>query len=183
MKNLLFVCVFVLSLFLCVNLVYGGEYKIGAEDVIEVGVWKEPDLSRTVVVRPDGKISLPLIGDVQAEGLTPKELSDNIQNRFKAFLSNPVVFVILSQINSSKIYLLGKVNKPGAYPLNSDTTLLQAIAIAGGFAEWAKKNKVIILRRVEGKDKRIIINIEKLVKQKGDSKDVLLQNGDRIIVP
>ncbi len=173
----------ILSLFVLSFRIWAKDYKIGPEDVIEVGVWKEPDLSRTVIVRPDGKISLPLIGDVQAKGLTPIQLRDEIQKKFKAFLSNPVVFIILTEVNSPKIYILGKVKSPGMYPLKSDLTLLQAIALAGGFAEWAKKDKVIILRKEKEKDVRLVINIEKLIKKRGEEKDVELKNGDRIIIP
>ncbi len=177
------VILIILSLFVFSFKIWAKDYKIGPEDVIEVGVWKEPDLSRTVIVRPDGKISLPLIGDVQAKGLTPIQLKDEIQRKFKSFLSNPVVFVILTEINSPKIYILGKVKSPGMYPLKSDLTLLQAIALAGGFAEWAKKDKVIILRREKEKDIRLIVNIDKFVKNKGGEKDVELKNGDRVIIP
>ncbi len=178
----IFICVFFIMIIPV--WLFAEDYKIGPEDVIEVGVWKEPDLSRTVIVRPDGKISLPLIGDVQAEGLTPTELTNTIQKKLKSFVTDPVVFVILTQINSPKVYLFGKVKSPGVYPLNSHLTLLQAIAMAGGFAEWAKKNKVIILRKTDkGDDERIVINIEKIIKNRGKYNDVLLEKGDRIIVP
>ena len=159
------------------------DYLIGPEDVIEVIVWKEPELSRTVLVRPDGKISLPLIGDVKAQGFSSVELAHIIEQKLKEYIESPAVSVILKEINSPKIYILGKVNQPGMYYLRSRLTLLQAIALAGGFAEWAKKDKVIILRRVKGGDQRFEINIERIIKGKKNAQDIILQRGDRIIVP
>ncbi len=184
-SKIIYVCVFIIGFLFTFNIQssWSSDYLIGPEDIVEVIVWKEPDLSRTVLVRPDGKISLPLVGDIQAEGISPAQLAQVIQNKLKAYIEVPVVSVILTEINSPKIYILGRVNKPGMYPLKTQLTLLQAIALAGGFAEWAKKDKVIILRRSEGKDKRLEINIEKIVKGKKGANDILLKRGDRIIVP
>jgi len=159
------------------------DYLIGPEDVIEVIVWKEPDVSRVVLVRPDGKISLPLIGDIKAEGLSPKALAEELKRAFSEYIEAPEVSVIINEVNSPKIYVMGKVNSPGVFPLRSEITVLQAITLAGGFAEWAKKSKVIILRKIGQKDKRIVVNIDRVIDGKRGAEDVRLQPGDRIIVP
>ena len=164
-------------------LCYGQDYLIGAEDVIEVIVWKEPDFSREVVVRPDGKISLPVIGDVQAEGLAPQALTENLEKALAHYIKTPKVSVIVRQINSQKIYVLGQVRTPGAFPLQGEMTLLQAIAQAGGFAEWAKKGDVILLRKTNEGDQRIVVNLKKVIQGKEGGEDVRLQAGDKIIVP
>lgn len=159
------------------------EYQIGPEDVIEVVVWKEPDVSRTILVRPDGRISLPLLGDVQAKGLTPEELATNLEKALEKFIQTPNVSVIVEQINSRKVYVLGRVNSPGVFPLRSEMTLLQAIALAGGFSEWAKKGDIILLRRTDGIRQRFVINLKKVIEGKKSSEDIRLQPGDKIIVP
>ena len=159
------------------------DYLIGPEDVIEVIVWKEPDVSRVVLVRPDGKISLPLIGDIKAEGLSPKALAEELKRAFSEYIEAPEVSVIVKEVNSPKIYVMGKVNSPGVFPLRSEITVLQAITLAGGFAEWAKKSKVIILRKIGEKDKRIVVNIDRVIDGKKGAEDGRLQPGDRIIVP
>jgi len=159
------------------------DYLIGPEDVIEVFVWKEPDVSRVVLVRPDGKISLPLIGDIKAEGLSPKALAEELKRAFSEYIEAPEVSVIVNEVNSPKIYVMGKVNSPGVFPLRSEITVLQAITLAGGFAEWAKKSKIIILRKIGEKDKRIVVNIDRVIDGKRGAEDVRLQPGDRIIVP
>ena len=164
-------------------LCYGQDYRIGAEDVIEVSVWKEPDFSREVVVRPDGKISLPVLGDVQAEGLTPETLTEYLEEAFAQYIKTPKVSVIVRQINSLKIYVLGQVQTPGVFPLQGEMTLLQAIAQAGGFAEWAKKGDVILLRKTNEGDQRIVVNLNKVIRGKEGGEDVRLQSGDKIIVP
>ena len=162
---------------------YGEDYRIGAEDVIEVAVWKEPDFSREVLVRPDGKISLPVIGDIQAEGLTPEALTKDLQEAFAKYVKTPKVSVIVSAINSRKIYVLGRVRTPGVFPLRSEMTLLQAIAIAGGFSEWAKKGDIILLRKAEKGDQRIEVDLKNVIQGKEGGEDVPLQPGDKIIVP
>ena len=164
-------------------LCYGQDYRIGAEDVIEVSVWKEPDFSREVVVRPDGKISLPVIGDVQAEGLAPEALTKNLEEALAQYIKTPKVSVIVKQINSQKVYVLGQVQSPGVIPLQGEMTLLQAIAQAGGFAEWAKKGDVILLRKTNEGDQRIVVNLNKVIRGKEGGDDVRLQAGDKIIVP
>ncbi|HXI03921.1 MAG TPA: polysaccharide biosynthesis/export family protein, partial [Candidatus Saccharimonadales bacterium] len=134
-------------------------YKIGVEDVLNVNVWKNPDLSITVPVRPDGRISLPLIGDVQAAGLTPMELKDRLTEMWKTYLSAPAVSVIVTEINSFKVYLVGEVARPGEQKLKNRTTLLQAVSLAGGFTQFAKSDKVVLLRREGDGEKRYKINV------------------------
>jgi polysaccharide export outer membrane protein len=159
---------------------YGQDYRIGAADVIEVIVWNEPNFSREVVVRPDGKISLPAVGDVQAEGLTPDALTKNLQEALAQYIKIPKVSVIVKQINSSKVYVIGQVHAPGVFPLQGEMTILQAIAQAGGFTDWAKTGGVILLRKTKEGDQRIVVNLNKVIK---GGEDVRLQAGDKIIVP
>ena len=175
--------IFILFILLATHPLAWCDYLIGPEDVIEVFVWKEPDVSRVVLVRPDGKISLPLIGDIKAEGLSPKALAEELKRAFSEYIEAPEVSVIVKEVNSAKIYVMGKVNSPGVFPLRSEITVLQAITLAGGFAEWAKKSKVIILRKIGEKDKRIVVNIDRVIDGKKGAEDVRLQPGDRIIVP
>ena len=158
-------------------------YILGSEDVIEVLVWKEDAFSRVVIIRPDGKISLPVIGDVQAAGLTTDELTERITAKLKGFIDNPTVSVIVTQINSMKVYIQGEVLRPGVYQLKSNTTVLQAISLAGGFSEWAKKNKIVIVREVNGKGTRIPVNYKKMIWGKDISQILILERGDTIIVP
>ena len=166
-----------------VSLSWAQDYLIGPEDVIEVAVWKEPDVSRVVLVRPDGKISLPLIGDVQAEGIIPHALAENLRKAFAAYIQTPNVSVIVQQINSRRVYILGRVKNPTVVPLRSELTVLQAITMAGGFAEWAKKGKVVILRSKERVEQRIVIDLNKVIDGKKSNEDIRLRPGDRIIVP
>jgi polysaccharide export outer membrane protein len=162
---------------------YGQSYRIGAEDVIEVIVWNEPNLSREVVVRPDGKISLPAVGDVQAEGLTPEAFTEHLQKVLAQYIKTPKVSVVIKAINSQKVYVLGQVRTPGVFPLHGEMTILQAIAQAGGFNEWAKTGGIILLRKTEEGDQRIVINLRKIIKGRKGADDVRLQPGDKIIVP
>lgn len=164
------------------SICYGKDYRIGTEDLIEVIVWDEPNFSREVVVRPDGKISLPAVGDIQAEGLTPEALTEHLQEVLSQYIKTPRVSVIVRAINQ-KVYVLGQVRTPGVFPLQSDMTLLQAIAAAGGFAEWAKKGNIILLRHTQDGEQRIKVNLRKVIRGKKGGEDVLLQPGDKIIVP
>ena len=161
----------------------GQSYRIGAEDVIEVIVWKEPDFSREVLVRPDGKISLPVLGDVQAAGFTPENLAKNLEEVLARYVKTPKVSVIVRETNSQKVYVLGQVRTPGVFPLQGNMTLLQAIAQAGGFAEWAKKGDVILLRKTDEGEQKIVVNLKKVMRGKKGAEDVKLQPGDKIIVP
>jgi polysaccharide export outer membrane protein len=162
---------------------YGQDYRIGVGDVIEVIVWNEPNFSREVVVRPDGKISLPAVDDVQVEGLTPEALTKNLQEAIAQYVKTPKVSVVIKQVNSQKVSVLGQVRTPGAFLLQGEMTILQAIAQAGGFTEWAKTGGIILLRKTEEGDQRIVINLNKIIKGSKGAKDVRLQAGDKIIVP
>jgi len=166
------------------SLVVTNEYYIGPEDVLEIIVWRNQDLSKVVTVRPDGRISLPLLGDIEATGLTPSELTANIVNRLKQFKETPTVSVILQQVNSYGIYVLGEVQKPGRYYLKSKTTLLQAITIAGGFTPIAARNKIVIFRW-EGKNNEVKMkaSYDDIVLREGHAQNVILKPGDTIVVP
>jgi len=158
-------------------------YVIGQGDVLEVFVWRNEQLSREVVVRPDGKISLPLTQDLHAEGLTALQLKDQITQRLKQFVQNPTVTVIVNEINSYKVSVLGKVATPGVYPITTRTTLVEAISLAGGFTEWANRRKITVIRNEGGKKKKIRINYKKIISGKDPGQNIMLQRGDAIIVP
>ena len=160
-------------------------YEIGSGDIIDVVTWKEPDFSREqILVRVDGKITLPLLNDLQAAGLTPIELKKDIERRLKGFVANPEVTVTIRTPNSQKFYILGEVVNTGEYPLVKNLTVLQAFAIAGGFTEWASKKEIILLRRKDGKEKIHRINYKSIIKGKEFSKNNLpLKANDTIIVP
>jgi polysaccharide export outer membrane protein len=158
-------------------------YVIGPEDVLYIHVWKEEALSRTVPVRMDGKISLPLINDVQAAGFTANQLKEVLTNKLKEFVENPNASVIVIEANSFKVYVSGQVRSPGVVRLRSETSLLQFIPMVGGFTEWANQKKILIIRRENGKEKRITVNYKKIVKGDDPSLNILLKPGDTIIVP
>ncbi|MDL1976582.1 MAG: polysaccharide biosynthesis/export family protein [Deltaproteobacteria bacterium] len=158
-------------------------YTIGLGDVLEIFVWRNEQLSRNVVVRPDGKISLPLIQDIQAEGLTVVQLKEKITRRFGEHLHHPRVTIIMSQINSYKVKVLGRVVRPGVYPITGDTTLVEAISMAGGFTEWANKRKITVLTPQGGEEKKITVNYKKIASGEDTSQDIILKRGDTIIVP
>lgn len=139
------------------------DYRLGAEDVIDVFVWKEPDLTTTAVVRPDGKISLPLANEIQASGKTATELRAEITERLTQFVTQPVVSVMVKQVNSLKISVLGEVRKPDIYRIKHRVTVLEAIAMAGGFTDLAKPNKVVIIRNGKSGPQRIRINLKQAV--------------------
>lgn len=158
-------------------------YVIGPEDVLEISVWQNQDLSRTVTVRPDGRISLPLINDVQAAGLTPEELKNQIAARLKPYVELPNVAVIVQQINSWRIYVQGEVRSPGVYPLRSQTRISQAIAMAGGFTEFAKKGKIRVVRKTRSATEFIDVNYNNILSNRSVQEDIYLRPGDTIIVP
>ena len=159
------------------------DYTIGVDDVLDVSVWKEPDVSRVVPVRPDGKISLPLISDVPAAGLTPTDLAAEIAGRLKKFLNDPQVTVIVTQINSRRIYVVGGVARAGAYPLLPGMTVLQAISSAGGFTVYADTKAIRIVRTVGGKQTELPFDYHAVLKGTKSSENILLEPGDTIIVP
>jgi polysaccharide export outer membrane protein len=158
-------------------------YIIGADDVINVSVWKEPEITRTVPVRPDGKISLPLVNDVQAAGETPMQLAAVVTTRLKKYLADPQVTVIVTQINSQRIYVLGEVTRAGAYPLLPGTTVLQALSSAGGFTQWAKVKDIYVLRRENGRQVKYPFNYKDVIKGQRTEQNIELKAGDTIVVP
>ena len=159
-------------------------YKIGSGDILRVITWKEPDLSREqVLVRTDGKITFPLLDDIQAAGLTPMELKENIQKKLKGFVDGPVVTVTVWNPASQKFYILGEVVRTGEYKLLKNLTVLQAFALAGGFTKWASKKEIILLRRENGKEKIIRINYKNITTGKDFSQNVRIKANDTIIVP
>ena len=158
-------------------------YVIGLGDVLEVFVWRNDQLSRELVVRPDGKISLPLIQDIQAEGLTVLQLRDEITRMFDKHINNPRVTVLVRQINSYKVSVLGRVLRPGVYPITGSTTLLEAISMAGGFSEWANKKKISVITHQAGKEEKITVNYKKIASGEDPGQNITLKRGDTIIVP
>jgi polysaccharide biosynthesis/export protein len=158
-------------------------YVIGAQDVLDISVWKEPQVSRVVPVRPDGKISLPLLNDVQAAGLTPAQLGAQITESLKKYVTNPQVTVIVATINSQRFYVLGEVMKPGAYAVLPDMTVMQALSSAGGFTPFAKMKSIYVLREENGKKVKYPFNYKEAINGKNAEQDVLLKAGDTIVVP
>ena len=164
------------------------DFLLGPEDVLEVTVWRNQDLSRTVVVRPDGKISLPLIGDVHASGLNSSQVAAKIAVRLAEFKENPNVSVSLKEVNSYFIYVLGEVLKPGKYPLKSYATVLQGVSMAGGFTQFASKNRMQVIRTYTNGDgnehqTRIPVPYNEMVSGKGKIENFILKSGDTIVVP
>jgi len=158
-------------------------YIIGAQDVLDISVWKEPELTRVVPVRPDGKISLPLLNDVKAAGLTPTQLAAQITESLKKFVTNPQVTVIVSQINSQRVYVLGEAARPGAYPLLPGMTILQALSSAGGFTQFAKMKNIYLMREVDGKQEKHPFNYKEVIKGEHSEQNLVLRAGDTIVVP
>jgi polysaccharide export outer membrane protein len=158
-------------------------YVIGGQDVLDVSVWKEPEISRVVPVRPDGKISLPLLNDVQAAGLTPSQLAAQITDSLKKFVTNPQVTVIVTTINSQRVYILGEVTRPGAFPLLPNMTVLQALSSAGGFTQFAREKNIYVLRNEDGKQVKHPFNYKAVVGGKNTDQDIVLKAGDTIVVP
>jgi polysaccharide biosynthesis/export protein len=158
-------------------------YKIGPLDVLKIDVWKEEQLTRTVPVRPDGKITLPLLNDVQAAGLTPQELSAVISEGLKKFINSPQVTVSVSEINSRRIYVTGEVLRPGAFALLPGMTVLQALASSGGFTQFAREKRIYVLRTINGKETKYPFNYKDAIDGKKPEQNVQLQPGDVIVVP
>ncbi len=167
------------------SLIVTADYIIGPEDVLEITVWRNADLSKTVAVRPDGRVSLPLVGDVTAVGRTAAQLSEDISGRLKEYKENPQVSIVVKEVNSYTVFVLGEVSKPGKYPLKSKTTLLQAITIAGGFTPVAARNKLVVFRFNDGGDKDVKIkaSYDDIVLRDSSGQNVVLKPGDTIVVP
>ena len=159
------------------------EYKIGPQDVLRIDVWKEAEISRTLPVRPDGKISLPLLNDVQATGLTAMQLATVISEGLKKYITNPQVTVSVTEINSRRIYVTGEVLKAGAFPLLPNMTVLQALSSSGGFTQFARVKNIYVLRKEEGKDVKHPFNYKEVVSGKNPEQNIMLEPGDVIVVP
>ena len=158
------------------------DYVIGIEDVIAINVWHEPEMSRSMAVRPDGKISMPLIGEVEADGKTPAQLQAELSKRLQTLIKSPDVTVIVQDIKSQKFNILGEVQRPGMYPLAKPMTVLDALAVAGGFRDFAKPKKMYILRKSkDGNSAKIAVNYNNVIK--GAEKNVELESRDTVVVP
>jgi polysaccharide export outer membrane protein len=158
-------------------------YIIGPEDVLDVNVWKEPDMTRIVPVRPDGKITLPLINDVQAAGSTPQQLAAAVTDKVRKYMTEPQVTVIVTQINSQRIFVVGEVLRAGAFPLVPGTTVLQALANAGGFTTFANVKKIHVMRMVDGKHTELPFNYREVLKGNNPEQNIKLEPGDTVVVP
>jgi polysaccharide export outer membrane protein len=167
------------------SLIVTRDYIIGPEDVLDITVWRNADLSKVVAVRPDGRISLPLIGDVVAVGKTPTQLTEEIAAKLKEFKENPSVSIMVQQVNSYAIYILGEVARPGKYPLKSKTTLLQGITIAGGFTPVAARNKLVVFRFGENGagEEKLKASYDDIVLRDGSKQNIELKPGDTVVVP
>ena len=170
----------------------GYEYRIGPEDMLQIVVWQNVELSRVLPVRPDGKISLPLVNDVQAAGLTPMQLRDSLKEKLAQYVPAAEISVIVGEVQSFNVSLIGKVQRANRYKLKGPTTVLDLLALAGGFAEFADTDRIVVLRPepfvVQGRRtgqtfKRIPFNYKKVVSAGGESDNVLLQPGDIVVVP
>lgn len=167
------------------SLIVTEDYIIGPEDVLEITVWRNADLSKVVTVRPDGKVSLPLIGDVAAVGKSAGQLAELIAVRLKEYKENPQVSIVVQQVNSYAIFVMGEIVKPGKYPLKSKTTLLQAITLAGGFTTSAARNKLVVFRFGDKgqKDIKIKASYDDIILRDSSPQNIELKPGDTIVVP
>lgn len=158
-------------------------YVIGADDVLTIVFWRDKDMSAEVVVRPDGRISLPLLNDVQAAGLSPEQLRAQLEQAAAKYVAEPNASVVVKMINSRKVYITGNVLKPGNYPLTGEMSVLQLIAVAGGLQEYADSKKIVVMRKEEGRDRNFAFNYKDVTKQKNLQQNISLKPGDTVIVP
>lgn len=159
-------------------------YIIGSDDTLSINVWKEPEMSRAVPVRPDGMISLPLLGEIKAKGLTPVQLEDQITDSLKKIMSDPQVTVIVTAVNSLTFNIMGQVNRPGYFPLTRPLTVLDAIALCGGFRDFAKQKKIYVLRTgPDGKQEQHKFNYKEVIKGKNMAQNIELRPHDTLVVP
>jgi len=158
-------------------------YVIGPEDVLTVVFWRDKEMSADVVVRPDGKISLPLVNDVQAAGLTPEQLRQQLDKAASKFVAEPNAAVVVKTINSRKVYITGNVAKPSTYPLADGMTVLQLIAVGGGLLEFADSKNIVVVRKEEGRDMFFKFNYKDVSRQKKLDQNIILKPGDTVIVP
>ena len=157
------------------------QYIIGPEDVLYIHVWKEESMTKTVPVRMDGKISLPLVDDVQAADLTPLQLKEVLTKKLKNVIDSPTVSVTVMEANSFKVYVVGEVKTPGPRILRSETSFVQLLTMVGGFTDWANQKKILIIRKEKGAEKRITVNYKKIID--GEEPDIAIKRGDTVIVP
>jgi polysaccharide biosynthesis/export protein len=158
-------------------------YVIQPNDMLEIFVWKEPELTRKVLVRPDGRISFPLVQDLMAAGISPGELKDQIEKRLKEFLSAPNVTVIVDAIQSYRVFVVGKVQKPGMVSSEKPITVLQALALAGGFQEYAKDSDIMVIRNSALENLSFDVNYKDVVRGKKPEQNITLRSGDVVVVP
>ena len=158
-------------------------YVIGAGDVLQVFVWKEPDLTRDVTVRLDGRITLPLLGDVVAAGRTPSDLSAELGRQLARFVDAPMVTLGVAQATSARVYVLGQVAQPGTFPLTGRTTVLQALALAGGLREFVKPDRILVIREEPGLRAPLVVNYKRLEGGSDITQNLVLKPGDTILVP
>lgn len=159
------------------------DYVIGPDDVLGVIVWREQDLSSEVKVRPDGKVSLPLVNDIQAGGLTPEQFREKVTTAVTKFVEAPSVTIIVKQINSRQVFVLGEVGKPGPYPLTAPTTVLQLLALTGGPTPYAKLDEIAVMRTIDGKTTRLLFNYKEVSRGRRIEQNIMLRPGDTVIVP
>jgi polysaccharide export outer membrane protein len=162
--------------------VAGPDYVIGADDMLQISVWKEPDLTESLPVRPDGKISMPLLNDVVAAGLTPTQLAESISTKLKKYIADPRVTVVVTAMNSRRIYVMGEVSHTGSMPLQPNMTVLQALASAG-FTQFANTKGIYVLRMQNGKQQKIPVPYRALIKGEAIDQNLVLRPGDTIVVP
>lgn len=158
-------------------------YVIGKGDVLEIITWKEPDFSREVPVRMDGKISFPLLEDIQAAGKTTGEVQEEVRSRLEKYVTHPIVAVSVKVQGSQKFYIVGEVENPGEYPIEKDLTVLQALALAGGFTEWASKKEILVIRNEDGVNRKMMVNYEEIAKGRKLNQNIRLQADDIIVIP
>ena len=159
-------------------------YIIGSEDMLAINVWKESEMSRTVPVRPDGMISLPLLGEIKAKGLTPVQLEEQITDALKKIMADPQVTVIVTQVNSMTFTVMGQVNRPGYLPITRPLTVLDAIALCGGFRDFAKQKKIYVLRTgPDGKQQRLKFNYKEVIQGKNMAQNIELHQHDTLVIP
>ena len=161
----------------------GGDYQIGAEDVLDISVWREKDLQREVLVRPDGWVTFPLVGNVEAAGKTPQQLENEIRQRLRKFIPEPVVTVTVKKIQGLKVFVMGRVGKPGEYMVGRYVDVLQALTLAGGLTPFAKEDKIKVLRKQGGKEVVIPFDYSEVKKGKRLEQNITLRSGDVIVVP
>ena len=159
------------------------DYVIGPEDVLSIVFWREKEMSTDVVVRPDGKISVPLLKDVQAAGYTPEQLTATLVDAASKYIAHPNATIIVKEINSRKVFVVGQVAKPGGFPLTGDMTVLQVIALAGDVLEYAKAKDIVVVRKEDGGERRYYFNYKDVLKGRNAEQNIVLKPGDTVIVP